>query len=117
MFILHVFLQCALMQPGGITEAHKGCWLLFQVAPTVLLEGDDIFIAALLIVQNMSNSSIQTQFQYKYEIVLSLLGKSQTWLFCVLDKVQGPAKQLDGYFGSELVVLAGWPVFSVTLGT
>ena len=34
--VFRVFLECASEIPGGITEDHKGRWLLIQVAPSTL---------------------------------------------------------------------------------
>ena len=38
-----VFLERAAAMEGGITENHKGRWLLIQLAPTTLL-GSEIFV-------------------------------------------------------------------------
>ena len=38
-----VFLECVAAMNNGITEDHKGCWLLAQLTPETLLKQLDIF--------------------------------------------------------------------------
>jgi len=40
LIIFRIFLEHASSMPGGITDAHKGRWLLLQIAPTTLLKVD-----------------------------------------------------------------------------
>ena len=100
---LRVFLECAAAMEGGITENHKGRWLLIQLAPITLL-GSDIFFGLIQLVGRASAGSLPQFIQEETMTIRRLLQhqfpSQQPTLFCVLDEAQTLTKDLK-YFRSE----------------
>jgi hypothetical protein len=61
MVIFRIFLECASSEPTGITEEHKGLWLLLQIAPQKLL-GFDLFHQLVQIYGNPPTSDRKATF-------------------------------------------------------
>jgi len=93
-----VFLECAAAN-GGITENHKGRWLLIQVAPVTLLAKSDIFFELTQLAGRASYQYLRAGIHSETLIIKELLPQRPA-LFCVLDEAQVLTKHLD-YFQSE----------------
>jgi hypothetical protein len=100
-FVFRVFLQCASAMPGGITEDHKGRWLLIQVAPETLLARPDIFLALMRLAGRASTDYLHQVIRTEYDFVAELLGPQPPVLFCVLDEAQVPTNEFLDCFRSE----------------
>ena len=94
-----VFLECAAAMNGGITENHKRCWLLIQVAPVTLLATADIFLAFIPLAGRASSQYLETAIKVESHIIEQLLPQRST-LFCVLDEAQALTRNLV-YFRSD----------------
>jgi len=94
-----IFLECAAAN-GGITENHKGRWLLIQVAPVTLLAKSDIFIEVTQLAAGASYQYLQKAIRSETKIVEQLLPPLTT-LFCVLDEAQVLPKNLDCFQSKE----------------
>jgi len=98
-FFFRVYLDCASAVPGGITEEHKGRWLLLQVAPDSLDSESDNFVKHIdNFVRHVNKlKGISDDFLEKLtDDELDLVGKhiKGQELFCVLDEAQIPTKCL-----------------------
>jgi hypothetical protein len=88
---LRIFLQEAFTMPDGITEDHKGCWLLIQVMPkTLLARFDDPFATFTEQLAGASAEYLRRAIKEDLAIVKGLLGSEA--LFCVLDEAQIPTE-------------------------
>ena len=100
MFIFRAFLECASETPGGITENHKGRWLLVQVAPHILLRTEDIFFAFTRLMGRASYQYLEEAIALEH-VRVKCLGPKPGPLFCVLDEAQVPANEFSNCFQSE----------------
>jgi len=109
---LRVFLECAAAMEGGITENHKGRWLLIQLAPITLL-GSDIFFNLIQSVGRASSDSLLGFIHHETMTIERLLQQQpqQPTLFCVLDEAQTLTKDLK-YFQSETGPVTPRPILS-----
>jgi hypothetical protein len=98
-FIFLVYLQCAFEMPGGITEAHKGRWLLIQLVPNILPNNGDAFDEFTKLLAGASTSDIKRRIVMALDNIRKLVPDSK--LFCVLDEAQVPTNQFSEYFRSE----------------
>lgn len=101
--IFRVFLECASNMLGGITEDHKGHWLLIQLMPQALLGLPDVFSAFTQLVAGASIDDLRTTIQEELGRIRHLLAthSEQPALFCVLDEAQVPTSKLSDYFRSD----------------
>jgi len=106
-----VFLESAAAMNGGITENHKGRWLLIQVAPVTLLEKADIFLAFTRLAAGAPSEYLEEAIQTESLIIERLLPERST-LFCVLDEAQALTKNLD-YFRSMTDPAQGRPILDL----
>jgi len=95
---LRVFLESATAK-DGIMANHKGSWLLIQVAPETLLDGDDIFYQFTVLAGGASYNYLERAILDESKTITRLLHSKPT-LFCMLDEVQVLTKNLD-YFRSH----------------
>ena len=94
-FCFRVYLQCADEMDGGITENHKGRWLLIQVAPVKLLVLSDIFIEVSRLAGGASFEYLEKAIRLESYTIHKLI--PQPTLFCVLDEAQVLTKDLDHF--------------------
>jgi hypothetical protein len=99
--LFRVFLECASAMPGGITENHKGRWLLIQVAPATLLARPDIFRAFTKLTGGLDSQTLEEAIQSEFITVTELLAPQPSNLFCVLDEAQVPTNLFLDRFLSE----------------
>jgi len=104
--------ECAAAMEGGITENHKGRWLLIQLAPSTLL-GTEIFVDLIQLVGRASSDSLSELIQKEAMSIRRLLQRhfpsQQPTLFCVLDEAQALTKDFQ-YFQSETEPVRPRPV-------
>ena len=103
-----VFLQCAAAMRGGITEDHKGRWLLIQVAPLTLF-AQDIFLSFTKLLGRASKGYLETAIEVESLVIERLLAPPST-LFCVLDEAQIPANKFSDCFLSDTEPGQGQPI-------
>ena len=97
LLIFSEFLQIASEQPGGITDKHKGRWLLLQVAPETLA-GSDIFIEIYI----ASNAAKFTDLQaHCHDLLVKIERLINCRPVCVIDEAQIPLRSLHGWFRSS----------------
>ena len=109
-----VFLECAAAMNGGITEHHKGRWLLIQVAPVTLLAKfakPNIFLAFTRLAGGAPSEYLEEAIVTESLIIERLLPERST-LFCVLDEAQALTKNLD-YFRSMTDPAQGRPILDL----
>lgn len=103
MIIFRIFLQCAISMPYGITEGHKGRWLLLQAAPVTLM-GGDIFAELTRKLIRASSEYIEDLFDKELTEVVSLFSRCQPrppTLVTVLDEAQVILNLLSTCFRSN----------------
>jgi len=93
--------------PGGITDAHKGRWLLLQIAPTTFLK-DDPFEALSLELWGAPDEYFLRQIKREKTAIDELL-QGQKW-FCVLDEAQVPTESAWDCFKSKNKLYEDRPV-------
>jgi hypothetical protein len=93
-----IFLECAAAMPGGISDIHKGKWLLLQLAPWTLVQGD-IFIGEIRILGGTSDEFLIEHIQNELQSIEHFIGSRR--LFCVLDEAQITTDQFFEYFSSN----------------
>ncbi|KIM30016.1 hypothetical protein M408DRAFT_100172 [Serendipita vermifera MAFF 305830] len=97
-----LFLQRALEEDGGLTDDHKGLWLLLQVAPKVLLGTQtDIFSDCVKKLKGLSESKMKAVIKSELKQIQTYLPQEAT-LFCVLDEAQVAMDKFQDCFRSEL---------------
>jgi hypothetical protein len=101
MFIFHIFLQCASSMAGGLTHAHKSRWLLLQVAPSTLLEGNDVFLMLTMLLNGSTYENLQRMFIEELLQVQELLKQPAMRLFNVLDEAQITMDKFSNCFLSQ----------------
>jgi len=85
--------------PGGITDKHKGRWLLLQIAPTTFFQtAVDPFRALSLALHGVTSEYLLDKIETERTTILTLL-KGQM-LFCVLDEAQVPSELAPKCFKS-----------------
>ena len=89
-----VFLECAAAMNGGITENHKGRWLLVQLAPVTLLAESDIFFAFTQLLAGSATYQYLASATSIEEDTIRKLLPQESILFCVLDEAQALTKNL-----------------------
>jgi hypothetical protein len=97
--IFGIFLQCARSRPGGISDYHKGRWLLLQVASNTLLGRGDVFVSLIQILGGAPYHYLLEECEKELANIHRLLGSNST-IFCVLDEAQIPTDQFMDYFRS-----------------
>jgi len=103
-----VFLECAALMDGGITENHKLRWLLIQVAPVTLLAVPDIFLVLTQAAGRAPEVYLENAIQDEKSAINHLLPQPPT-LFCVLDEAQLLTKNTDN-FRSDIHPAMGRPI-------
>jgi hypothetical protein len=96
--VFRVFLECA-ARLGGITEQHKGKWLLIQLAPQTVLGLADVFLPLNDRLREASFNYLSLALRVEESKINQLLGNST--LFCVLDEAQTAANNFLDYFLSD----------------
>ncbi|KIM30022.1 hypothetical protein M408DRAFT_100214, partial [Serendipita vermifera MAFF 305830] len=101
MLVFRLFLECALKEDGGLTEDHKGRWLLLQVAPKVLFgTGTDIFSDCAERMKGLPEPTIKTFVREELNQVQKYLPQGAA-LFCVLDNAQVVMNRFQDCFQSK----------------
>jgi hypothetical protein len=111
--VFRVFLECA-ARLGGITEQHKGKWLLIQLAPQTVLGLADIFLPLNDRLREASFNYLSLELRLEESKINQLLGSSA--LFCVLDEAQVPANNFLDYFLSDTRPAARQPILREITG-
>jgi hypothetical protein len=114
LFIFLVYLRCTSEMPGGITEAHKGRWLLIQLVPSILPDINDCFDEFTKLLAGASSDNLLTRIQMTLDNIRKLLPNSS--LFCVLDEAQVPTNQFSEYFRSDLDPAKHRPILREIIG-
>ncbi|KIM30017.1 hypothetical protein M408DRAFT_100189, partial [Serendipita vermifera MAFF 305830] len=84
----HLFLKYASDEEGGLTDDHKGRWLLLQVAPKMLLGTEtDPFSDCIKSLKRLSKQAMEEFIKEEMKRVREYLPQG-TVLFCVLDEAQ-----------------------------
>jgi hypothetical protein len=96
--IFRVFLKCASVRPGRITEDHKGHWLLLQVTPETLLGKRNVFSALTQLLERAPLEYLRESVQRELNIIDGLFGPRPLTLFCVLDEAQVPMNLFSDCF-------------------
>jgi hypothetical protein len=79
-------------QPSGLSQAHKQSWLLLQVDPDMFFDKEDCFyFLTCRIHGSLSPDMLLTQVKSELGQVKAYLGYDTT-LFCVINKLQIPAR-------------------------
>ena len=97
LIIFRIFLEHASSMPGGITDEHKGRWLLLQIAPTIFLK-DDPFEVLSLELWDVPNGYFLRKIKREKTTIDTLLQGQR--LFCVLDEAQVPTELASKCFKS-----------------
>jgi len=84
--------------PGGITDEHKGRWLLLQIAPTTFLK-DDPFAFLLPELWGAPDEYFHRKIKREKATIDTLLQGQK--LFCVLDEAQIPTELASDCFKSK----------------
>jgi len=84
--------------PGGITDEHKGRWLLLQIAPTTFLEVDP-FETLSLELWGVPDEYFHRKIKREKTAIDKLLRGQK--LFCVLDEAQVPTDLASDCFKSR----------------
>ena len=100
---------------GGITEDHKGRWLLIQLAPVTLLKESDIFSKLTRLVGRRTPEYLDAAILKESMTITELLPQRPT-LFCVLDEAQTLTKDLD-YFRFSRDPAQGRPILRPIIHT
>ena len=93
MFVFRVFL--------GITENHKGRWLLIQVAPSTLL-ATGIFLEFIQLMGRAPYEYLSKAIECDLITISGLLEPQSPVLFCVLDEAQVPTNMFSDRFLSSV---------------
>ena len=111
LLIFDEFLRIAASeQPSGITDKHKGQWLLLQVAPASLVDSDifhDIYFASGV----AHFADLQLHCVDLLHNIKKMIGHFPV---CVLDEAQRPSRVLPNWFHNELSrpvlrqIIAAW---------
>jgi hypothetical protein len=101
LYIFGIFLQCAQSRPGGISDHHKGRWLLLQVASNTLLGRGDVFVSLSQILRRAPYHYLLEECEKELANIRRLLGLNST-IFCVLDEAQIPTDQFMDYLRSAV---------------